>query len=412
MSNTVEDNKSILDQILDNRKADEAAKLDAIEIIAGLFSRLGERESDILSRRFGLRGVVKETLEQIGKMHKLTRERIRQIEANGIKKLKKLEDLEIYLGGLKNIMANLLEEHGGMMEKEYLFKNLVNFSTGCEKDAENRVKHKAHFDFLISKLLKDDFEIAAASEHLKECVKLKYKSIEHLEDLAKELLAKILEIKKIFITEEIVNLSKELEIYKANSEKFKAPNSMDVSGVLPDYFFKENANVVNENKIIYSILQAAKKIEQNKFGFWGINDWREVIPRTIDDKIYLVLKNAGKPMHFSEVCAEINKINFDEKKANAATVHNELILNKRYILVGRGIYGLEEWGCSKGTVTEVVEKILSDSERPLNREEIVNQVLARKIVKKATINLALTNRDKFEISSDKKYIVKQRAAAQ
>ncbi len=400
------DNKSILDRILDNRQTEEAANLDAVEIINNLFNQLGQRENDILARRFGLRGMGKETLEQIGKIHKLTRERIRQIETSGIKKLKMLKDLDAHLNGLKNVITNLLEEHGGLMEKEYLFKNLANFSVGGAKNKENESKHKLHFDFLISKLLHDEFETSGDSEHFKECVKLKYKSLEHLEILAKELLEKIHEMKKIFMTEEIIGLSKELEFYKNNQEKFNSGRNLDMSEILAGDLFKENADVVNENKAIYSIMRAAKKIEQNKFGFWGVSDWREIRPKTINDKIYLILKNSGKPMHFAEVSEMINKINFDGKKANAATVHNELILDEKYILVGRGLYGLKEWGYQKGAVADVILKIMSEAGVPMSREEIVNKVLEQRIVKKTTVNLALMNRDKFEIVSDGKYRLK------
>jgi len=400
------DNKSILDQIMNNHQAEEVAKLDAVEIITNLFSELGERERDVLIRRFGLSGGGKETLEEIGKIHKLTRERIRQIETASIERLRQLENLDGYLSGLKNIIINLLEEHGGLMEKEYLFNNLVNFSIGGGKNGENEMKHKRHFDFLISKLLHDEFEAMGDSEHFKESFKLKYQSLEHLEALAKELLEKIQEIKKILMTEELINLSKGLKAYKNNQEKFSPAGNLDVSGILTNDLFKEKADVVNGNKVIYSILQAAKKIEQNKFGFWGINDWREIKPKTINDKIYLILKNSGKPMHFAEIADRINQISFDKKKANAATVHNELILDEKYILVGRGLYGLKEWGYQKGTVADVIEKIMAESGQFLNREEIINKVLGQRIVKKATINLALMNRDKFEITADGKYKMK------
>lgn len=116
-------------------------------------------------------------------------------------------------------------------------------------------------------------------------------------------------------------------------------------------------------------------------------------------------------MHFTEIADRINEISFDKKKANAATVHNELILDEKYILVGRGLYGLKEWGYQKGTVIDVIEKIIAESGQSLSREEIINKVLAQRIVKKATINLALMNRDKFEITADGKYKVKESGVA-
>ena len=401
------ENKSILDQIINNHQAEEVARLDAIEIINNLFSELNDRERDVLARRFGLHGKERETLEEIGKIHNLTRERIRQIETSSIARLKQLENLDSYLSGLKNVIVHLLEEHGGLMEKEYLFSNLVNFSISAGKKDDNETKHKRHFNFLISKLLHEEFEEILDSELFKESFKLKYHSLEHLEALTLELLAKIREAKKIFMTEDLINLSKDLNAYKSNKDKFDLANSLDISGILTSDLFKEPADAINNNKAIYSIFQAAKKIEQNKFGHWGIDEWREIKPKTINDKIYLVLKNNGKPMHFAEIADKINQISFDDKKANAATVHNELILDDKYILVGRGLYGLKEWGYQKGTVAEVIERIMADSAGPLSREEIINKVLGQRIVKKATINLALMNREKFEFTQDGKYKIKK-----
>lgn len=387
--------KSILDQIINNHQAEEVAKLDAVEIINNLFNELNDRERDVLKRRFGLHGQEKETLEEIGNIHKLTRERIRQIETTAVKKLRQLDNLENYIKGLKAVIIQLLEEHGGLMEREYLLDSLVNFSSGSSK-GENNSTHKNHLEFLISKLLHNEFESVENHEHFKTSFKLKYQSLEHMETLASELLDKIKETKKIFMTEDLINISKDLESYKNNEEKFKNGNSLDMSGVLGGENYKENIDLINENKTIFSILQAAKKIEQNKFGHWGVDDWREIKPKTINDKIYLILKNNGKPMHFTEIAEKINKISFDTKNANAATVHNELILDDKYILVGRGMYGLKEWGYKKGTVSDIIGDILAKSEEPLSREEIIEKVLEQRLVRKATINLALMNKSKFE----------------
>ena len=133
---------------------------------------------------------------------------------------------------------------------------------------------------------------------------------------------------------------------------------------------------------------------------------REIKPKTINDKIYLILKNNGKPMHFAEIAEKINLVGFDNKKANAATVHNELILDEKYILVGRGIYSLKEWGYEKGTVAEVIEKVIRHAGQPLARGELINLVLKQRLVKKATINLALMNRARFELTPDGKYNIK------
>ena len=147
------ENFSILDQIIDKQKIEEATNLDAVEIINNLFNELSERERDIVMRRYGLHGEGKETLEKIGSVHNLTRERIRQIETSSISKLRKLDNLNKYLDTLKKVISQLLEEHGGIMEKIYLLDILVNYSTNGYKSAENNQEiHKSYLNFLITRL--------------------------------------------------------------------------------------------------------------------------------------------------------------------------------------------------------------------------------------------------------------------
>jgi DNA-directed RNA polymerase delta subunit len=397
-SNESADKASILDQIINDYKASEAAKLDAVELVTHLFAELNERERDVLSRRFGLRGPVKETLENIGAAHKLTRERIRQIENAGIKKLRALKDLDQKIDNLRKVINELLEEHGGLLERDYLLNNLVSFSAGDIKKDEHVALHKNHLEFLISKLLHDYFEEVSDHKQFKPGFKLKYRSLDHLEELATELVAKVKETKEILLTEDLINLSKGLETFTKHKDKFDIDQVLDISAVLGGELFKENADLINAHKYIYSLLQSVREIEQNKFGHWGIADWREISPKTINDKIFLILKNHGKPMHFVDITKKINEISFDGKEANSATVHNELILDKKYVLVGRGLYGLKDWGYSNGTVTDIIREILTSQaeEKSLSREEIVDKVLKQRMVKKATVVLALMDKKKFE----------------
>lgn len=399
--------KSILDQIITNQQREEVEKLDAVELAESLFGELNERERDVLARRFGLHNGIKETLENIGNIHKLTRERIRQIETSGVKKLRMLKNLDEHINGLRKIINQLLEEHGGLMEKEYLLNNLVNFSVGgLNKNKEDIVLHKNHLDFLISKLLHDYFEEINNSKYFKESFKLKHQDFDHLEELAEELVAKVKELKNIYATNDLIDIFYGLDGYNKHKEKLEVPNNLNISNIFANEIFKEDPELINKNKVVYSIIQASKHIEQNKFGHWGIHDWKEVKPKTINDKIYLILKNNGKPMHFVKITEKINQINFDDKEANAATVHNELILDNKYVLVGRGLYSLKEWGYKKGTVIDVIQDVLNESQGPLTRDEIIEKVLEQRLVKRATIILALMDKDMFE-KSEKGYILKK-----
>jgi hypothetical protein len=99
----------------------------------------------------------------------------------------------------------------------------------------------------------------------------------------------------------------------------------------------------------------------------------------------------------------INTIKFDNRIAYPPTIHNELILNKEYVLVGRGIYALREWGYKPGVVVDVIESILHAHATPMTRQAIVEAVLKQRLVKKNTIHLALTNKKKFRRLEDGSY---------
>jgi len=399
------DSISILDQIINNQKAEEVANLDAVEIINNLFGEVTDRERDVLMSRHGLHGEGKETLESIGSAHNLTRERIRQIETSSVNKLQQLKNLDEYVSNLKKVIYQLLEEHGGLMEREYLLELLVIFSmNGFKVKSGEKDIHKNYLNFLITKLLHNEFEEVSNLKFFKPAYKLKYQDTKHFEEIAQALLSVIKEAKKIYTTEEIISLIFELEKYSEHKEKIMTTNGIDISRVLGSDLFEEDKKIVNENKTLYSILKAAKHVEQNKFGHWGVHNWREIKPKTINDKIYLILKHQGKPLHFAGIADMINKIVFDNKKANAATVHNELILDSKYVLVGRGLYGLKEWGYKKGTVADVIKSILNEIDEPITRNEIIEKVLEKRLVKKATIILALMNKDKFK-KEEGKYIL-------
>jgi len=343
--------ENILEKILKEKRSEELAKLNAVHLVNDLFSDLMERERDILTRRFGLSGEKNETLEKIGQMHKLTRERVRQIENASIKKIKRLDNLSEYLHILKGVINNLLREHGGLIRRDFLLDILTVMSlemnnemdvSHSEYEQQRRI-YKNRFDFLLSKLLADDFSLLPDSEYFNASVSLKDNALDHFKDLSKDLLDKLDSLNKTLDTSELLDLIKQLESYQRHQELLVKDRDVDISSVFKSKIFPDKAEIINKEKPLYSLMQAVKKLERNKFGQWGKYNWQEIKPKTINDKIYLVLKNSGQPLHFTEIASKINDVKFDHKNANAATVHNELILDERYVLTGRGMYGLREW---------------------------------------------------------------------
>jgi DNA-binding winged helix-turn-helix (wHTH) protein len=74
-----------------------------------------------------------------------------------------------------------------------------------------------------------------------------------------------------------------------------------------------------------------------------------------------------------------------------------------FVLIGRGTYALKDWGYEEGTVSEVIESILSE-EGPLSLNDLTQKVLQRRKVKEVTVQVNLnTKKDIFKKNTDGQY---------
>jgi len=204
-----------------------------------------------------------------------------------------------------------------------------------------------------------------------------WKTREEVEEIAKEIndfVIKILEKrKKLFEKEEILEMGKRGGQEVLNKE-------------------------LKENHVL-SYIEVSKEIEENPFGEYGLFSWPEVNPKGVRQKAYLVLKKEGKPLHFKEL-AEIIEDKL-QSPVQASTLHNELIKDQNFVLVGRGIYALKDWGYKEGTVRDIIEDALRDG-RKLSRQEIIKKVKEQRMVKESTIIL---NLHYFKKTKEGKYII-------
>lgn len=379
---------SILDKIIESQEKLQAAQFNPNELIALLLKNLPHKESDILSRRFGLLGKEKETLEQIGKYYDITRERIRQIETSTIKKIKEIKDFREQIKTAEQHVSHLLENYGGIMEENFLLN---------EVDPENNPINYQASRFILNRLLDEKIQTVKPNPELLPGWKLPTISAELIDQIIKELTDIIEKESKLLKQEELIQRFRDREFYKNNKQQIFALQL----GADED---KLNRQI---NKIIESYLKISKKIDQNILGEWGLTHWSTIKPKRMGDKVYLVLQKAQKPLHFTEITNLINQSNFDGKIAYPATIHNELILDDRYVLVGRGIYALKEWGYQSGTVLDIIIEILKKAGKPLTKEEVVKAVLDQRIVRKSTIYLALTNKEKIKKLPDNRYTLNE-----
>ena len=360
---------SILDKVLDSQKEQERANFDPSEMLAQLFKVLTSKDEDVLRRRQGLHGGKKETLEAIGKMYGVTRERIRQIETSAVKKICENEGFHETIKPARHTVVLLLREEGnGIMEQDLLLKRLLNFTPKSDENIKSLI-------FLLEHLIEDVKRVGPSG-----AVKRSWMLSSASHDQANE----ILDLVKEIVEEHAAPVTL-TELW----EKFKEHEQAKIHAGRMD------------SDTLGSHIEMSQHLGKNPFGEYGLVEWGTIVPKRMNDKIYLVLKKHGEPLHFHEITDRINKAKFDHRTAYPPTVHNELILNDRYVLVGRGVYALTEWGFKPGVVADVIKELLRKYPEGLTREEITEKVLDQRMVKKNTIYLALTNNEAFKKAGDK-----------
>lgn len=362
---------SILDRIIQSKEIDDIEQFRPQESVETLLKYLSNREKDVLRRRFGLSGTKQETLEKIGNSYKVTRERIRQIETLAVKKLKKINQFEQLVAPIRDTITTVLKKNGGIMRQEFLLGELLKLS-GDSEEKRNCVL------FLLEKILQKQFVHVKETKELEEAWKLQ-------------------STPELLVQEAIESL---ITIFEKETKPLKLEKVSEIFSQTD--FYKHHEYQVSGDAIA-SYLDLSKKISKNPFDEYGLMTWGNISPKRMNDKIYLVLKKEGEPMHFNEITEKINMLKFDERPAYPPTVHNELILNSEYVLVGRGMYALREWGYKPGVVSDVIRDILQKENTPLTKEDLVTRVLKKRIVKKNTIHLALTDKKKFRKLSDGTY---------
>ncbi len=339
--------------------------------MASLVKPLSDRNRDVILRRFGLKTGQPETLESIGKSYSITRERVRQIEEYALKNLRTsgLEAVAVLTKPYFDFTAKLLEEGEGFVPEKDLFKKFSG------QASENNVDNLS-LAFLLS--LHPDFNKNQENDDLNSF----WFSNRDASSLAKDLVSQ---------TVAILNGSKKL---------------LNQNGLYEMYKSEVKAKPVALPSFL-AALSLSKSIDKNVFGEYGLVDWPEIRPRGVRDRAFLVLKKENQPKHFRDIASLINTANFSDRKANVQTVHNELIKDVRFVLVGRGIYGLSEWGYKAGTVKDVLVNILKESRRPLAKQELVAKVLSSRYVKENTILLNLQNSKIFRKKEDGTYALKE-----
>jgi len=329
-----------------------------------IINKLPDKQKDIIIYRFGLSGKPKRTLASLGKKYGITRERVRQIEASALKQLKKYAEDIADIKTAYNKYIKYIEGLGGIRK----FESFV-------KDLDGLTKSKIMPEYVD--ILFAIFGSPKLFGENKDFYSFWYLS------------KKDLSVNKAFLKKlaDVLDKKKQMVIEK-------------------DRFDEIFGSVAKTHKITEAVAlnfaETSKNFAMSVFGDFGLSKWPEINPKTIRDKSYLVLKKHGKELHFRDIAKEINKTKFDKKKAHPQTVHNELIKDKRFVLVGRGLYSLREFGIEPGTTVEILHGLLKKN-GPMTAESIIKFVSNQRILKRNTILINLQNKKRFKKLDGNKY---------
>lgn len=342
------------------------AKLPKSEkAIASLLAELQPRARTVIERRFGVGAAVKRTtLEAVGKTMGITRERVRQIEAAALKRMREGAAFAAATETLA-VLDSEIRARGGVVSEPAFFNE---FSL-----PERNAVHLLLTLYDQTKRIKEDEEFThrwtADEKHarnVEEALRALHRDLEREEE-------------PLPLGDLKVRLARQVQKFCAASTE----NPASDSGKLQAY------------------LALSRRIGQNPLGEWGLVTSAQIRPRGIRDLSYVVMKKHGSPMHFVEVAKAITqRLN---RPAHVQTVHNELIKDERFVLVGRGLYALKEWGYQQGTVQEVIRTILHTAGHPMQKAELLKRILKERHVKESTILINLQNRKYFQRLSDGSY---------
>jgi predicted transcriptional regulator len=328
---------------------------------------LTPREKEVLMGRFGLDKSGKpQTLAALGLKYGVTRERVRQIEAGALKIARKNVQNSKEVFNMLEKARKALKDAGGVQKKDNFIELL--------KTNEN----------------------AISEQHLAILIEATKSFVAYPED----------RVFFDFYYLDKAHLKKAQLLLKQWREALNSKKNRVLSGHYQELLAEFISKKKIDGKEMENVLSISKELGINPYGDMGLTHWPEIRPKTIRDRVYLVLKKRGEPLHFRTIAQAINEIKFDAKSASAPTVHNELIKDGRFVLVGRGMYGLSEHGYVSGTAKEVIHRILRKN-GPLTARQVIFAVQKERFFKTNTVLVNLQNKNFFKRLEDGTYHVRE-----
>lgn len=354
-------------------------------LLKEIMGMLPQRSRDVLTRRSGLKNNRPETLEAIGASYGITRERVRQIEAGALRLAKSRALSGEAFREFENLASGYLARAGGARVEDKFLEELKFLTNDRHPASASRIR----FLLQLSPRMR---RVEETNRH------------------------------HAFWVNDAKFASRVLKLVDATVQELRKKNSVlslaDVDGFLARIAAKCGMAHFPTGALV-EFMHISKEVAVNPYGEWGLAEWDAIVPSGVKERAYYVLRQHAKPLHFKELADMLNthaKLATEfhpawQKRVEVQTVHNELIKDDRFVLVGRGMYALREWGYQPGTVRDVIMDVLKNAKRPLSKDEVVQLVKERRFVKDNTILINLQNSKFFRRLDDGRYCLGSKAAS-
>jgi DNA-directed RNA polymerase delta subunit/uncharacterized tellurite resistance protein B-like protein len=344
--------------------------------ILGTLWKSDEREWDVLVRRIGLEGHPIETLQDIADSYAVSRERVRQLESRGKRKIRSfLLRGELDRQQAHPAVVDLSEKILGAIQAALV--EYVSPLSGYVRSLETNLGWSIYSSQGLFSLFE---EWASVSHDSSQDCQFVFREHDHSQ-------------------------------VKAFNSAMKAARQY-LSSLPCGARLAELVEGVSEFEprlrcSVEQCVMLAPQIERHQDGSF-LAPFHSL---TRANQAFRILHDEGKPVHFRELADKVNARLDDEYRVEANNLRNQLVADDRFQPVGRsGEWSLTQWEhVETGSILEVIEKILTESEAEMSVAELTEAVQSQRTCSDHSILAYLCTEERFLRTGPDSYTLAERA---
>jgi hypothetical protein len=319
---------------------------------------LPERQRNIIKDRYGLWDGIAETLQDIGDKLGLTRERIRQIEDKGLKRLRRVYGFR----SIKNFVVTKIAVY--LSSRAETTRGIVSEDEVASAFADDCSTEEAALtigllrDVNASLFAQQMVEAESGVYCLDKALATEYRTL--------------------------------LEILQGTLERNQKPLSEQT---FYQSLSSDSGRTFSEQQIrlLQRILAVSPSVVRLHNGTIALSKWTKFERRDSANVAAAALRLLGRPAHFRELTQKIGTLFPDLGDINERVLHNALVCHReKFVWVKNGTYGLKDWGLARPPyIKDRLIELLSGSGYPLPYWHLKEKVLEVCNCKEESVRMTL-----------------------